>query len=139
MRKPPLSRSKETLASLFSRSSCIARSNSAMSSSISSGSGAISRSSSVRVVYEFIQQQSGNHIECLEDTLAFIRARREGRDLHFAIVQQEFHVFNGGGVRQVALVVLHYVGNVPQILVQAAQVFLKVREALHVLFHLLVL
>src|SRR2546422_10859131 len=113
MRKPPLSRSKETLASLFSMSSCIARSNSAMSSSISSGSGDISRSSSVRVVYKFIQEQSSNHIERLEDPLALVCARGERRHLPLAVVQQEFHVFHGCRVGQIALVVLDHIGNVP--------------------------
>src|SRR6185503_11527269 len=139
MRKPPLSSSKETLASLFSRSSCIARSNSAMSSSISSGSGDISRSSSVRVVYKFVQEQSGNHVKRFKNALALVRARGEGRYLHFAIIQQEFHVFDRRRVGQVALVVLHHVRNVPQILVQAAQILLEVGETLYVLLHLLVL
>src|SRR5688572_33326706 len=118
MRNPPLSRSRATLASLFCRRSCIARSTSVMSSSISSGSGDISRSFSVGVVYKLVQEQSGNHVQGLKDPLTLMGAGGERRHLHFAIVEQEFHVLHRRRVWKIALVVLHNVRNVAQVLVQ---------------------
>src|SRR5688572_30656674 len=105
MRNPPLSSNKATLASLFSRSSCMARSTSVISSSISSGNGDISGSFSVRLVHVFVQQQTSNHVQGLEHALAFVGAGRKGRHLHLAIVQEKFHVFHRRGIREIAFVV----------------------------------
>ncbi len=38
---------------------------------------------------EFVQQHARDHVERLEDAFATVRARREGRHLDFAIIQQE--------------------------------------------------
>src|SRR5258706_4072043 len=102
MRNPPLSMMSATLASDFTRSSCRARPSSWTSSSMSWGSEGILGGFTIAVVDEFVEQDARDHVERLEDTLAFVGARREGRHFHLPIVEQEIHVFGRSHVRQIA-------------------------------------
>ena len=64
---------------------------------------------------KFVQQHAGDHVQRLEDTFATMSAGRERRHLNLAVVEQKFHVFNRGDIRQVPLVVLQHVRNLLEI------------------------
>src|SRR5688572_133352 len=51
---------------------------------------------------QFMEQHAGDHIERLENTIAFGRGRFERRDLHVAIIQEKIHVLDWGDIRQIA-------------------------------------
>ena len=65
-------------------------------------------------------------------------AGKEGH-LHFAVVEQEFHVLDGRGIGQVALVVLQHVRDVGEVEFERFEIVLEVLEALDVFRHLVVL
>src|ERR1035438_910017 len=139
MRKPALSMINAVVASLFSTSSRNSRSSRAMSSSMSWGRLAMSRVLRTSLADEFVQQHAGDHVERLEDALALVGRRGERGHLNIPVVQQEFEVFHGGNVRQVALVVLNHVGNFRQVELERFEVLFQVDKALYVLGHFLVL
>src|SRR5258705_6265122 len=139
MRKPPLSMISAVVASLFSSNSRSSSSSSWISSSISWGSVAMScvlRSSLADIL---IKQHPGDHIERLKNAFAAVRSRAEGGHLHFAVVEQKFHVFGRRNIGKVPFVVLQDVGNLSQIQLEGLQIVFQVREGLDVLRHFLVL
>src|SRR5215467_5588508 len=78
------------------------------------------------------QDHAGDGVEGVEHAVATHGHGLEVRDLTGPPVQHELHVFEGRDVREVALVVLHHVGHLVQVVVVLAEVFLEVAEALHV-------
>src|SRR5215468_5152465 len=79
------------------------------------------------------QDHAGDGVEGVEHAVATHGHGLEVRDLRGPPVQHELHVLEGRDVREVALVVLHHVGHIVQVVVVLAEVFLQVAEALHVL------
>ena len=88
---------------------------------------------------EFMEQHARDHVEGLEDAFALVRDRSKGRDLHFAVVEEELQVLDRGDVGEVAFVELEHVRDVRQVEAQALEVVFEVGEALDILRHLLVL
>src|SRR5208283_4887233 len=95
MRKPPLSMISVAIASVLAMNSRNTPSRWRMSSSISWGRVAMSGVLRNALVDEFVQQEARDHVQRLEHALAFVRRGAERRHLHFAVVQQVFHVFHG--------------------------------------------
>src|ERR1039458_96244 len=99
MRKPPLSMISAAVASVFAMNARNVSSHRRMSSSISWGRVAMSCVLWNALVDEFVQQQARDHVQGFKHAFALVRRRVERRHLHFAIVQQKFHVFHRRGVR----------------------------------------
>src|SRR5258706_1950663 len=139
MRNPPLSMISAVVASLFSSSSRNSSSSSWISSSISWGNVAMScvlRSSLTDVL---IKQHPGDHVQRLKNAFTAVRGRTERGDLHFAVVEQKFHVFGRSNIGKIPLVILEHVGNFAQIQLEGLQIVFQVRKGLDVLRHFLVL
>src|SRR5262245_60014931 len=78
------------------------------------------------------QDHVGDGVEGVEHAVATHGHGLEVRDLTGPPVQHELHVLEGRDVLEVALVVLHHVGHLVQVVVVLAEVLLEVAEALHV-------
>src|SRR5262245_12201666 len=109
MRKPPLSMTIASEASVFIRSSCRDSESSCTSSSMSCGSVAILSGFTLALVNELVQQHARDHVQRLEDPFAFVRASGERWHFNLLIIEEEIHVFHRRDVRQIAFVVLQHV------------------------------
>ncbi|MFM1943521.1 MAG: hypothetical protein RI897_2503 [Verrucomicrobiota bacterium] len=93
----------------------------------------------VAFVDELVEEHPGDHVEGFEDALALVGDAGETGHLHFAVIEQEFHIFDGCGVGEVPFVVLEDVGYIREVHAEGFEVFLHVAEALDVFGHLFVL
>src|SRR4051812_30644649 len=135
--KPALSVRMAVAASLLDKRSPRAASSTVTSSSRSCGS--VCMSPAGVFVNKFLQQQSRDGVERLENAFAFGGGGFEGRHAHVAIIQQIFHVFDRRDVWQIALVILENVRNRREIEFGAAHIFFEVGEAFDVFLHFVVL
>src|SRR5882724_4995707 len=97
------------VASVFSSNSCNTSSSRWTSSSISWGRVAMScvlRSSLTDIL---VEQHASDHVERLEHPFTEMRGRTKRRHLHISVVEQEFHIIDGGDIRQITFVVLQNV------------------------------
>src|SRR5688572_28388769 len=98
IKNPPISRSNAAVASLLVTRSPKAPSNSWTSSSISCGRVNICLLACA-FVDEFVQEEPRNHIKRLENPFGLGCRRRERRNLHLTIIQEEVHVFHRSNIR----------------------------------------
>src|SRR5689334_2541228 len=110
-----------------------------MSSSISWGKVPMSCVLRRSLADELVQQHAGDHVERLENALAFVGCRREGWYLDISVIEQKLHILQRSNVRQIALVVLEHVRDFCEVQLQRFEVLLEIGKALDILRHLLVL
>src|SRR5579862_8926971 len=124
MSGPPLSMTMAAVASLLRSNSSRAVSRAWTSSAINGGRPGISRGFWSAFADELVEEQARDHVERFKDALATGGDRRERGRLHFAIVEQELHVFDGSDIGQVALVVLENVRDFGKVKAESLEVLL---------------